>query len=161
MQFDAATQVFVITDALEELPFENGMLVAPLHVLSIYLEKTAEHQQVRILAGRPMTRTFRILLLDWAEFPRGRAILGYLSYSVVGGVMEASDYRMSLARGHMPEIFREDTVLMLGIRFVEFRQPIHIHSVLLRNIGTPAEARDRITLVKLDIPAHVYVPTKI
>lgn len=96
----------------------------------------------------PLERSFRILLLDWDQIPRSRAIIGYLLYERMLGVLNVSDYRMSLAQGVIPDIFRDDTVYILGMRFEGYRCPIHITSTITDTNGV--SYRDNIIAQRLD-----------
>lgn len=73
--------------------------------------------------------------------------MGYLAYGHDSNSLELSDYRISLARQHLPEVLGPHSILMLGIRFMGFEKPVQFHTQFHRSGG----GMDVITAVRTDI----------
>lgn len=136
LYFPNPTQVYIVDDRLIDQPFHECTMTAPEH--NVVLETNIEgdiKRVLRIYAQKPIENRFRIMLLDWDARPRSRAIMGYELYNVIDGVLEVSDYRLSLAQGRIPEILRTDTIMMLGIRFEGIQKPVPLRPAMLKPNG--------------------------
>lgn len=132
-----SAQLFVVEQSLEATPFQRNTAVSGSHTLAIhqYVAQAEEVHRFQVFVALPLEKRFRILLLDWDLMPRNRAIMGYLMFERMPGVIKVSDYRMSLAEGEIPDILKADTVYMLGIRFEGMRCPVKIVSTMTDSSG--------------------------
>lgn len=147
--FGAGTQVFIVDRHLVATNFSVRTMSARNHAIVFAMGINNDINQIRIFTATPRDRTFNILFLDWCAQPRGRAIIGYLSYGPMDGGLETSDYRLSLARGRLPEVMGPDTVLMIGLRFAGIDMPIRFVTQFYRGV-IDVEGRDEITAVQTD-----------
>lgn len=83
---------------------------------------------IQIWAAPHRRESFRILFVDYQQLPRQRQVIGYVTISHVPGLIRVSDYRQSMADGVIPDILRENTVYIIGIRFVNNAIPASITS---------------------------------
>lgn len=72
---------------------------------------------VEIWTTRPITRMFRIVVVNYRVRPYDRSVIGYIRFELGMGTFRVSDYVMSLSTGVLPTIFQEDTVYIIGIRY--------------------------------------------
>lgn len=137
LEMPAETQLFIVDENLEAIVASRQTSVSGTHRLAIHqiVSNNDQVHRIQIFASLPLEKRFRILLLDWDQLPRNRAIMGYLLYERMAGILLVSDFRMSLARGEIPRIFRDDTVYMLGIRFEGIQKPVQITSLMTDSAG--------------------------
>lgn len=74
-------------------------------------------QSLQLWANTPTPRRVRIVLVDYRIHPRQRTIFGHLWFGTLPGDMEVSDFSLSLAAGIFPEILKDGTIYVLGVRF--------------------------------------------
>lgn len=79
-------------------------------------------QVLQIWAITPVPRRFRIAIVDYRELPRYRTVMGYIWFGNVPVDVEVSDYRISIGFGQFPELMKEGTVYILGVRFKPSRE---------------------------------------
>lgn len=72
---------------------------------------------LQLWARTPIPQRIRIVIVDYREVPRERTILGHIWFGTVPGDVEVSDYRVPLGAGIFPDIMRNGTVYILGVRF--------------------------------------------
>lgn len=137
LELPLQTQLFVVNEHLDATVASRHTSISGSHRLAIhqFIDNRERVYRIQIFTEMPLESRFRILLLDWDTIPRNRAIMGYLLYERMAGVLQVSDYRMSLAQGVIPNIFRNDTVYMLGIRFEGMRSPVPITSSITDSSG--------------------------
>lgn len=148
LEFPRGTDLFNVDSQLIGHPIRSNVSVSPNRCLAIRQDLNAKTNKIEIIfySTVPLTEPFRVLLLDWDHFPRSRAVMGYLLYEVVVGIVSVSDFRMSLARRELPDIFIPNTVYMLGIQFGGMPHSIHFRSIITDQEGT--EHIDWLTVVR-------------
>lgn len=157
LELPSNTKLFIVNENLEATVADRHTCVSKTHRLAIHQFIANNVHRIQIFTSLPLEQRFRVLLLDWDIHPRARAVMGYLMYEKMAGVLQVSDFRMSLANGIIPNILRDDTIYMLGIRFEGIKKPVKItssitdssgityqDSILTQRIGT------HITLVSAD-----------
>lgn len=137
LELPSNTQLFIVNDNLEATVAGRHTCVSGTYRLAIhqFISNNDRVHRIQIFTSLPLEHRFRVLLLDWDIIPRARAIMGYLMYERMAGVVQVSDFRMSLANGIIPNILREDTVYMLGIRFDGIKKPVKITSIITDSSG--------------------------
>lgn len=128
----------------------NGSLItqtrtsmAPTHNVTIRHTPNS----VQLWTTVPLARPCRILLVDYSDYVPARACIGYLYF--IRDTVHVSDYRLSLARGHIPELVHPDLVYVVGFRFPRcMPSDFNIRIHMTANARTVTE---EITLVKRDI----------
>lgn len=151
LEFPRGTELFSIDSLLNGDPIEPNVAVSPSKCLAVRQVLNAAKQKIQIIfyTTVPLTERFRVLLVDWDFYPRSRAIIGYLYYEILGGVVNVSDFRMSLARGELPDILTQDTVYLLGFRFAGYPHSIHFQSIITDREGN--EYIDWLTVVRFSL----------
>lgn len=91
-------------------------------------------QAVGIWTSMPPPR-FRIVIVNYSNLPRDRAVIGYIIFSRVPGPIIVSDYGLSLRDGEFPNILREDTVYIFGIRFGGPEHVVRMNVVMMDGDG--------------------------
>lgn len=137
LELPSDTQLFIVNENLEATVADRHTCVSGTHRLAIHqlIVNNGRVHRIQIFTSLPLEHRFRVLLLDWDIVPRSRAIMGYLMYERMAGVVQVSDFRMSIANGIIPNILREDTVYMLGIRFEGIKKLVKITSTMTDSSG--------------------------
>lgn len=74
---------------------------------------------LQLWARTPTPRKVRVVVIDYREFPRQRTIMGSIWFGTIPGDIEVSDFSMSIAMGIFPDVMKENTVYVLGVRFAK------------------------------------------
>lgn len=137
LELPSNTQLFIVNENLEATVAGRHTCVSRTHRLAIhqFIANNDRVHRIQIFTSLPLEQRFRVLLLDWDIIPRARAIMGYLMYEKMAGVVQVSDFRMSLANGIIPNILRDDTIYMLGIRYEGIKKPVKITSSITDSSG--------------------------
>lgn len=137
LELPSNTQLFIVNENLEATVAGRHTCVSKTHRLAIhqFIANNDRVHRIQIFTSLPLEQRFRVLLLDWDIIPRARAIMGYLLYEKMAGVLQVSDFRMSLANGIIPNILRDDTIYMLGIRHERINKPVKITSSITDSSG--------------------------
>lgn len=151
LEFPRGTELFTVDWLLVGHPLQPNASVSPNRCLAVRHVLNAATNRIQIIfyTTIPLTERFRVMLVDWDSFPRSRAVMGYLYYGILEGIVNVSDYRMSLARQILPDILKQDTVYMLGIRFSGIPHSIHFKSIITDREGT--EYIDWITVTRFSL----------
>lgn len=89
-------EYLVGTDAGNRYVAVSGNCSLAIHQ---FISNNDDVHRIQMFTTLPLEQRFRILLVDWDPVPRSRAIIGYLLYEQMLGVLHVSDFRMSIGRG--------------------------------------------------------------